>query len=83
VSPGDASHILKSDNVLWLGDVSTGEKYTMDDRSNIQLPCIELSDDELEAVSGCEIDIATFFQCLSSTLRAISDTNKAMIANIR
>jgi hypothetical protein len=55
----------------------------MDDRSNIQLPCIELSDDELEAVSGCEIDIATFFQCLSSTLRAISDTNKAMIANIR
>ena len=55
----------------------------MNDHSDIELPCIELTDDELEAVSGSEVDIATFFQILSSTLRAISDVNNSMIANIR
>ena len=55
----------------------------MNDHHNVEVSPIELSDDELETVSGSEIDIATFFQVLSNTIRMISDVNKSMIANVR
>jgi hypothetical protein len=55
----------------------------MEDRSNEQSSCIELTDEELTTISGSAADIATFFQMLSNCLRMMSGTQKSIIANLR
>jgi hypothetical protein len=63
--------------------IPTGEGWTMEDRSNEQSSCIELTDEELTTISGSAADIATFFQMLSNCLRMMSGTQKSIIANLR
>ena len=55
----------------------------MEDRSNEQSSCIELTEEELATISGSAADIATFFQTLSNCLRMMSETQKSIISNLR
>jgi hypothetical protein len=72
-------------SLMFLGPagIKPSRSKPMCDESNVELlPIVELTIDELEAVSGSEADFTTFFQVLSSTLRSISEMQSAVIAKI-
>lgn len=54
----------------------------MIDGNDVGLPCIELTNEELEAVSGSAIGLTEFFQILWATLRTISDMQNAAISKV-
>jgi hypothetical protein len=54
----------------------------MNDHRNVEVSPVELTDDELETVSGSKAETITFMDALQKSLQNISDVTTSVIKNL-